>query len=196
MAEIERFTKLIRNIIVVLVLLSVTATPAFGWPLNFFTNSNEVKDLDERLDDIDSQVQIISEDGKIMRFGNLNMWDQDISIIVVQIMNNKEVKKSYYIQRNDEGESATISSDYSHYISEDVWLFKPTVEEAEAALVIYNSRKVTYDNIINSIRLIKSIENENVPKVKTLIDNMSETTWNKITKYLPNPSNRILNLFT
>ncbi|MDF1557417.1 MAG: hypothetical protein P1P80_04460 [ANME-2 cluster archaeon] len=165
-------------IIVVLILLSLNVSPAFG------------KTLDERLDDIDDQVWIIAADGKIMRFGNLNMRDQGISNISIQIMHNGVVHRNYYIQKRAEGESATIHEGIpSNYPSNHVWVFRPTVKQAEKALLIYKSHKVTPWNIFKSTWLIKSIENEDVPSVTEIIDNVREPTWNKITNHLPNPGN-------
>ena len=165
--------------VTVLILLSVTVTPAYAWNFkDIFRSSSADKDPTNKLDKIDKQIWELSENDKLMKFISRNMWEQKVRVVVIDITDDDNVLKSYYIYRGKPGNPANISIDATGLGKP--WIFKPTIKQTQTGLRILESESLSVRLVLKCLYLWISVDKENVPSLNKIIDNSS---W--IDKFLP-----------
>ena len=110
-----------------------------------------------------------------MEFIDLNMEQQNITVISINITENNVTLKSYYVHKGVDGTAKiTTESDSSG------WVFMPTVKQTGTGLKILQSKKLSIGAIIKCIFLLWSVDNDGVPSLDTIINNAE---W--IDQFLP-----------
>jgi len=145
---------------------------------NFFgQNDNSAP---EKLKEIVLKKELLSENVRVMKFINSNMFDQGVDTVEISIQNNGQTLETYYIVRNkNKGGTAYIVQS----IPDDtgiLWKFKPTVDQglygldlASNGLQILEQKKKSKLDVLSavtrSIYLYFTVKNENVPTLNELI---------------------------
>jgi len=176
----RNFRKIIVVAVTMFILLGVTVTPAYAWGIeNIFKSSSADKDLTGKLDKIDEQIWELSENDKLMKFINLNMWDQNFKVCVIDITEKDHVLKSYYIYREQKGNPATISTVATGLVNS--WTFNPTLKQTKTGLKILDSKSLSVQSVLKCLYLWISVEKtEDVPPISKIIE---ESSW--IDGFLP-----------
>ena len=164
----------------ILIIFSVTVTPAYAWSFkDIFHSSSADSDYTKKLTGIEEQIGELSGKDKLMEFINRNMWEQKVSVIVIDITEDDVVLKSYYIYRENKGNPATIPTDGKG--TGNSWTFKPTIKQTQTALKILESESLSVRLVLKCISLWISVEKEDdVPSIYDIID---ESSW--IDTFLP-----------
>jgi len=165
------YRKAVVKFVVFLILLSVTAVPASAWGFDLSKLITSDKDYTKKLDDIDDRVWVVASDTELMECINLNMWEQDVEIIVIDITENDEVLKSYYIVRGEKGSPASISIAVDNL--DNAWEFTPTIKQTKKGLNILESKKFSAGLVMRAIVLYIAVDS-NGSDISEII---SKSSW-------------------
>ncbi|MCG7849424.1 MAG: hypothetical protein MIO93_09635 [ANME-2 cluster archaeon] len=167
------YRKVVAKFVVILILLSVTVVPASAWGFDVSKLIASDKDYTKKLADIDNRVEEVSNDTEMMKCINFNMWEQKVKVIVIDITENDKVLKSYYIERGNEGESASISDVKGNG---NAWVFRPTIKQTEKGLDILESNEFSARLVMRAIILYIAVDNDG-PSISKII---KKSSWLEI----------------
>jgi len=162
------YRNVVAKFVVFLILLSVTAVPAsaggLGW--GYLSPSDDTK----KLKAIDDRVWVII-DTEMMKCINFNMREQEVEVIVIDITENGDVLKSYYIVSGEEGAPASILTELNNL--DGAWEFTPTIKQTKKGLDILQSNKFSPGLVMRAIFLYIAVDNNNGPDILCIIDKSS-----------------------
>jgi len=165
--------------IAIFILLSAVIQPAAAWSFkDKIFPSFAPASTDNKLDKIEEQIDALSEDEKLMKFVNRNMWEQKVRVIECAITEDDELLDTYYIIREEKGSTARIDDAWSGIGNK--WTFKPTIKKTEKAIKLLESQELTVNNVLKCILLWISVEKQGVPSINNIIQN---STW--LDQFLP-----------
>ena len=160
-------------------LIALFTGSAQAWPsLNLFGSDDN--GISEKLNEITLKKELLSENFRVMKFINSNMFDQGVDTVKISIINNDEILETYYVIRGkNKGSTASIVKT----LPDDtgiLWTFKPTVDQAldglnQASNGLYileqkkKSRLEVFSAVTRALYLYFTVDNENVPPLNELI---------------------------
>lgn len=134
----------------------------------------------DKLKEINLKKELLSENMRVMKFINSNMFDQGVDTVEISIKNDNHILETYYVVRGKNmGSTASIVQ-----IPPDdtgiLWKFKPTVDQAldgldqvSNGLFILEQKKKSKFEVLSvvtrALYLYFTVDNQNVPPLNELI---------------------------
>jgi len=169
----------ILKITLIFMLIVLFIGSAQAWPsLNLLRSDDN--GISEKLNEINLKKELLSENLRVMKFINSNMYDQGVDAVEISIKNRGEILETYYVVRGkNKGSTASIVKT----LPDDtgiLWTFKPTVDQAldglnQASNGLYileqkkKSRLEVFSAVTRALYLYFTVDNENVPPLNELI---------------------------
>jgi len=119
---------ILRFTVIFMLLVLFTGSVQAWKSIDFFgQDDNSVSD---KLKEIVLKKELFSENVRVMKFINSNMFDQGVDTVEISIQNNGQIVDTYYLIRGkNKGSKASLVQS----IPDDtgiLWKFKPTVDQA------------------------------------------------------------------
>jgi len=169
---------ILRFTVIFMLLVLFTGSVQAWKSIDFFgQDDNSVSD---KLKEIVLKKELFSENVRVMKFINSNMFDQGVDTVEISIQNNGQIVDTYYLIRGkNKGSKASLVQS----IPDDtgiLWKFKPTVDQAldglnqaSNGLSILEQKKKSKLEVLNAVTrtlyLYFTVENQNVPPLNELI---------------------------
>ncbi|MDO8726479.1 MAG: hypothetical protein Q7J35_10465 [Candidatus Methanoperedens sp.] len=159
-------------------LIALFTGSAQAWPsLNLFGADDN--SASEKLNEINLKKELFSENLRVMKFINSNMYDHGVDTVEISIRNKNKILETYYIVRGKKGSTASIVQS----LPDDtgiLWKFNPTIDQAldglnQASNGLYileqkkKSRLEVFSAVTRALYLYFTVDNENVPPLNELI---------------------------
>ncbi|MDD5617432.1 MAG: hypothetical protein PHH85_14675 [Candidatus Methanoperedens sp.] len=170
---------LILKITVILIFIVLFTGTAQAWSsLSLF--GAEKNSVSEKLKELNLKKESLSENMRVMKFINSNMFDQGVDTVEISIKNDDRILETYYVVRGkNKGSSASIVKK----LPDDtgiLWKFKPTIDQAldglnqaSNGLHILEEKKKSkfkiFSAVTKALYLYFTVEKENVPTLNELI---------------------------
>lgn len=168
-------------IIFMLFLLFTGTANAWAWGDLFGLDDNNAL---VKLQEIEQKKEALTENMRVMRFINSNMFDEGVDTVEISVKNKDQILKTYYIIR---AKNRTDPPSVVESIPDQpgvLWKFRPTVDQAlkgldqaSNGLLILDQKEKSKSEVVifvlNALYLYYTVENENLPSLSEIIKKSS-----------------------
>lgn len=166
------------TVIFMLFILFTGTVHAFPWS-NFFGSDDS--NISEKLKEIELKSESLTENKRVMKFINYNMFDQGVDTVEISIKNENQVLKKYYLVRAEDVKGTASFTESVPDHTGVLWKFKPTVDQAldgldqasEGLFILDKRDRSTLDvatRVMKALYLYLTVEKENVPSLNVIIE--------------------------
>jgi len=164
-----------------LFVLSVESVYAWSWSGLLDSDDGNIS---EKLKEIDLKVQSFTENKRVMKFINSNMFDEGVDTVEISIKNKGQIIKTYYIVRAEKRTEAPSIVENIPDQSGVMWKFRPTIDQAldgldlasDSLLILEQKEKSKLEVVgvaLDALYMYYTVESENLPPLNEIIQKSS-----------------------